>query len=128
MANDAKYSELSLAIQALSESEKAALARRIPIAEINNIFNDMRAVIAQEAKNRVQSKIALTFFHGYGTGSLFNSIYTKVEGDSITVSSTKNYFAILNEGIKSFDMKQSKLNTRQKMRLPGGSISGLLRF
>jgi hypothetical protein len=121
MADDAKFSELSLTIQALSEEDKEALARRIPQAEIKRVFDDIKQVIAQEAMNRVQSKIALRFNKGYGTGELFQSIYYKVEGDTISVSSTKNYFAILNEGIRSFDMK-ANLGTKVKMRLPGGAI------
>lgn len=119
---DPKYSELSLSINALTQSEREALARRVPMQEIKDIFENIKSAIAQEAKNRVQSKIALNFNHGYGTGALFNSIYYKIEGDNITVSSTKNYFAILNYGIKPFDMKQGKLGNPVKMRLPGGAV------
>ncbi len=119
---DEKYSQLSLHIQSLTDSEKKLLAERISASEIEMVFSDMREVIAQEAKNRIQSKIALTFNRGYGTGELFNSIYYKIDGDSISISSTKNYFAILNHGIKSFDMKEALLGKRVKMRLPGGAI------
>jgi hypothetical protein len=121
MADNARFEELSLTIQALSEEDKEVLARRISQAEIKRVFDDIKQVIAQEAMSRVQSKIALRFNKGYGIGELFNSIYFKVEGDTITVSSTKNYFAILNEGIRSFDMKKNLAN-RVKMRLPGGAI------
>lgn len=121
---DERLSQLSLTIDSLTDEQKKMLAKRVRVSEIEMVFSDMREVIAQEAKNRVQSKIALRFNHGYGTGELFNSIYYKIEGDSITISSTKNYFAILNHGIRSFDMKEAFLNGsgRVKMRLPGGAV------
>ena len=119
---DPKYSELSLNLQALSDSERQRLAETLSPQEISDVFENIKLVIAQEAKNRVQSKVALRFNHGYGIGELFNSIHEKVEGDSITVSSTQDYFAILNKGFSSFDMKEGKLGQRIKMRLPGGAI------
>lgn len=118
----ASFDALELQIQSFSSEEKALLARRIKASEIEMIFTNIKEAIAQEAKNRVQSKIALTFNHGYGNGSLFNSIYYKIDGDSITISSTKSYFAILNAGFAPFDMKQALLGRTVKMRLPGGRM------
>jgi hypothetical protein len=118
----ASFDALELQIKSFSLEEKALLARKIRVSEIEDIFTNIREVIAQEAKNRVQSKIALTFNKGYGSGNLFSSIYYKIEDNNITVSSTKNYFSILNAGFGPFDMKKSLLGQTVKMRLPGGKI------
>lgn len=116
------FEELELRIKKLSLEEKKFLAKYVSPSEIESIFNNMKDAIAQEAKLRTQSKIATTFNKGYGTGALFNSIFFSVEGDDIKISSTKNYFNILNQGFGSFDMKKAFAGGNVKMRLPGGQI------
>jgi len=115
-------SDLLITINNLTGKEKAALRGKLRPDIIKRVFDHIRETIASEAKQRIQSKIVLTFIHGYGTGALFNSIYTKIEGNKIIVSSTKNYFAILNAGFRSYDMKVALAGKRVKMRLPGGRI------
>ena len=117
-----EYSDesLLLEIQSLSNEERAFIAKRLNLSDIKTYFEDIKNVIAQEAKRRIQSKIALTFRSS--TGALFNSIYYQIEGDSIKVSSTKNYFEILNKGFESFDMKKALSGKTVKMKLPGGKI------
>lgn len=116
------FEEMEIHIKALTSQEKMFLAKYVLQSEITSIFNNMRESIAEEAKKRTQSKIATTFTKGYGTGALFNSIYYSFDGDNIKISSTKNYFSILNEGYGSFDMKESMAGKNVKMRLPGGRV------
>lgn len=84
----------------------------------------MTDTIAHEAKTRVQSKIALTFTGGYSTGRLFDSIYYRIESNTIVVKSTQNYFTILNAGYASFDMKEALMKKGRPIpiRLPGGRV------
>jgi len=116
------YEELEVHIKALTTQEKMFLAKYVSPSEITSIFNNMRETIAEEAKSRTQSKIATTFNKGYGTGALFSSIYYSFDGDSVKISSTKSYFAILNQGYSAFDMKDSLAGKNVKMRLPGGRV------
>jgi hypothetical protein len=114
--------ELLYSIQSLSEKQRKALSKKLRPEYIKQTFDTIKATIAQEAKQRIQSKIAITFIRGYSKGDLFNSIYTQIEGDKIIVKSTKSYFAILNDGIKSWDMKEKFAGRTVKMRLPGGKV------
>jgi hypothetical protein len=114
--------ELLVTVQSLPEEQVKALRKKLRPEVINQTFETIKNTIAQEAKQRIQSKISLTFIHGYSTGALFQSIYTEISGDEIRVKSTKSYFAILNHGIKSWDMKEKFGGRVVKMRLPGGKV------
>ena len=113
--------ELILYIRNLSDEEKQTL-RNLPESYFETWKGDLLENIATEAKSRIQSKIALTFTRGYSTGALLQSIYYTIEGDSIRLSSTKNYFVILNKGYDSYDMKKTMSGRTVKMRLPGGAV------
>ncbi len=121
MAGSYSDNELTVSINGLSGEQKRKLAK-LPPDVIRRTFDDIKTSIAIEAKKRVQAKIATTFTGGYGNGALFESIYYTIDGDNINVSSTKSYFAILNAGYKSFDMKKALGGKRVGMKMPGGAI------
>lgn len=112
--------ELILTINSLSDKQKEYLAKKLRPSQIKSIFDNIKLNIAQEAKRRIQSKIALNFRSR--KGELFNSIYYQIQGDQIILSSTKSYFAILNAGYNAFDMKKALGGRVIPMRLPGGRI------
>lgn len=116
--------ELEVAIRGLTQAQMVALAQTYSKEDIERFFHQIKENIAIQLKTRVQSKIALTFTGGYSTGRLFDSIYYRIEGNSIVVKSTQNYFTILNRGYDSFDMKESLMESGRPIpiRLPGGRI------
>jgi hypothetical protein len=115
---------LELAVRNLSKHQLMALASLYTESYITSFFDTIKQTIAIEAKNRVQSKIAIDFSSGYATGALYDSIYYVIEGNTIIVKSTKNYFTYLNAGFDSFDMKAAlmKRGGPIPIRLPGGRV------
>ena len=116
------HEELEIHIKAMTQQEKMFFAKYISPSEIKATFIQMKETIAQEAKQRTQSKIASTFNKGYGTGALLNSLSYEIEGNEVKILSTKGYFKILNEGYGPFDMKPGLQGQTVKMRLPGGRV------
>jgi hypothetical protein len=116
------YSELLINIDYLSEAESQKLFVFFNPAHLNQYMKETIDLIAVEAKKRVMEKIHSFFYRGYSTGALFESIYVKVDGYNITISSTQNYFSILNKGFSPYDLRKSILGKTMKMRLPGGRV------
>jgi hypothetical protein len=114
--------ELVYYVNSLSGKQREILGKKLGPDIIRRTMDNIKNAIAQEAKQRIQSKIAVTFIRGYSNGDLFNSIYTVIENDRVIVKSTKSYFSILNHGIRSFDMQEHLAGKTIKMRLPGGRI------
>lgn len=122
---ESSFDSLIVQIEALRPDQLAILRDKYPQSYIEMYLSDIRDVIAREARSRIQSKIALTFHGGWsvdGNNSLMDSITYSIDGDTISLTSTKNHFAILNKGFSSFDMKPNQLGQTVKMRLPGGAV------
>lgn len=125
MPFNADKDSLTYALDQLSDDDLAIISSRFRMSEINSWIQEMLETIAIEAKNRIQSKIAILLNHGYGTGALFNSIYYQISDNEIVLTSTKNYFAILNSGFSPFNTAEALKShgySYATMRLPGGRV------